>query len=124
MIDPIKEREHLLKEYGFDFPAKAKYVRHENRIYSIMDFDDGEEISFAWGCGKPSSCALGYACYYSPAERYRLVDIKDIVPNMAAECAGCEQWSGTDCTLVAPDAGCQYSRELEVERSVVNENRP
>ena len=28
-----------------------------------------------------------------------------------AECSSCHNWSGTDCTLIAPDTGCPYEKE-------------
>ena len=78
-MDAEKDREYLLKNYGFIFPAKTKYVRHDNRIYFATDFDDGEDISFAWACDKPSSNADGYAFYYSKDKGYRLISINDIL---------------------------------------------
>ncbi|SBW02505.1 hypothetical protein KL86CLO1_11657 [uncultured Eubacteriales bacterium] len=32
---------------------------------------------------------------------------------ITGECAGCENWSGSDCTLVAPDTGCPYEGPQE-----------
>ena len=42
-----------------------KFVRKPNRIYTIMDFEDGEEIEFAHHSSVPSSKAKGYAFYRS-----------------------------------------------------------
>ena len=40
-----------------------KFVRNPNRIYTILDFDDGEEIEFSRYPESPSSKAKGYAFY-------------------------------------------------------------
>lgn len=79
MIDADKDRAYLLEHYGLDFPAKAKYIRRENRIYFVGDFEDGEEITFAWMCESPSANAFGNAFYYSPSKGYKLTNIKDVV---------------------------------------------
>ena len=42
-----------------------KFVRKPGRIYTIMDFEDGEEIEFAYHSPVPSSKAKGYAFYRS-----------------------------------------------------------
>lgn len=42
-----------------------KFVRKPSRIYTIMDFEDGEEIEFAYYPFVPSSKAKGYAFYRS-----------------------------------------------------------
>ena len=42
-----------------------KFVRTPNRIYTIMDFEDGEEIEFAYHSFVPSIKAKGYAFYCS-----------------------------------------------------------
>lgn len=33
--------------------------------------------------------------------------------DIAVECEGCSYWSGSDCTLVAPDTGCPYDGHQE-----------
>jgi hypothetical protein len=41
---------------------------------------------------------------------------------ISRECGGCENWSGSDCTLVAPDTGCPFSSPQETgERRTNNE---
>ena len=42
-----------------------KFVRKPNRFYTIMDFEDGEEIEFAYYPPRNSAIALGYAFYKS-----------------------------------------------------------
>jgi len=68
------------KEYLsiIDFPAKVKFKRRKNRIYTIMDFDDGEEIELFSSAGVPSSCAAGYAMYMSNDKGIRLTHINDL----------------------------------------------
>lgn len=76
--DTNEMRKHLLKNYGYDFPAKAKYKRSKNRIYFITDFQDGEEIEFFWNCDKPNSCAKGYAFYMSKDANFKMIHISEI----------------------------------------------
>ena len=109
MLNAEKDRSYLLKHYGHNFPAHAKYVRKPNRIYFATDFDDGEKITFAWMCDQPNANARGNATYHSPAKGFQLLNIHDLMPDMEAECAGCENWSGVDCALIAPDTGCPYA---------------
>lgn len=40
--------------------TKYKYIRHPNRIYTIMDFEDGEELEFYDFPEKPSAVSAGY----------------------------------------------------------------
>jgi hypothetical protein len=40
------------------------------------------------------------------------------------ECAGCEYWSGTDCTLVTPDTGCPFSPPVPVRKEVSKADCP
>lgn len=42
-----------------------KFERKPNRIYTIMDFEDGEEIEFAYYPSVPSSKAAGNVFYRS-----------------------------------------------------------
>jgi len=77
-LNKIKQLDKLKERYGFDFPMKAKYKRSPTRIYTIMDFDDGEEIEFYGMCEKPSSCAFGYAEYVSEDKGIRLIEIGEI----------------------------------------------
>jgi hypothetical protein len=67
-------------EYGFDMPEKARYKRFTNRIYTIMDFKDGEEILFFCNCEKPNACALGNAFYINTEGYSKLVNIKELKP--------------------------------------------
>ena len=63
-----------------------KYVRDPNRIYTIMDFEEGEEIEFAYKTGRPSSDAKGYACYRSKEDgRVRLMTREEIERCLMAE---------------------------------------
>lgn len=56
-----------------------KFVRNPNRIYTIMDFEDGEEIEFAYYPDKPSTVAKGYEHWRSKADgRTRLLAQEDI----------------------------------------------
>lgn len=61
------------------FPLKAKFVRHENRIYTIMDFRDGEELRYYGKCEKPSSNANGYRFYTDNNGHTQLVHYTDII---------------------------------------------
>jgi len=36
------------------------------------------------------------------------VDVETVMQELREECGGCENWSGTDCTLVAPETGCPF----------------
>lgn len=44
-----------------------KFVRKPNRIYTIMDFEDGEEIEFAYYPEKPNAIARGLEFWCSKA---------------------------------------------------------
>ena len=61
------------------FPEKAKYVRHENRIYFATDCQDGEELIYYGKCEKPSSNAMGYREYKDSKGYIRLIHYEDIV---------------------------------------------
>lgn len=69
------------KYYGYDFPLKAHYKRHHNRIYFADNFKENEEIEFFWNCDKPSACALGNAFYINKNGNSQLINIKDLIPN-------------------------------------------
>lgn len=45
------------------------------------------------------------------------------IPDMEAECDGCENWSGSDCKLVAPDAGCPFLTESAAKSALEQEER-
>ena len=62
-----------------EFPERAKYVRHENRIYFATDCQDGEELIYYGRCEKPSSNAMGYREYKDSKGYVRLIHYKDIV---------------------------------------------
>jgi hypothetical protein len=47
---------------------KMKFVKDPNRIYTIMDFEDGEEIEFAYYPDKPSAVAKGYGHWRSKVD--------------------------------------------------------
>ena len=56
-----------------------KFVRDPNRIYTVMDFEEGEEIEFAYKAGHPSSNAKGYAFYRSKEDgRTMLLTPEDV----------------------------------------------
>jgi hypothetical protein len=63
-----------------EFPKKAKYKRNENRIYFYGDFEDGEEIEFAYRCDKPNASAIGNVWYKSCGDKWKmnLVNIRDL----------------------------------------------
>ena len=44
---------------------ELKFVRDLNRIYTIMDFENGEEIEFAYYPSHPQSYEKGYVFYRS-----------------------------------------------------------
>lgn len=62
-----------------EFPLKAKYVRHENRIYFITDWQDGEELTYYGKADKPNSNAKGYRFYRDSKGNIKLVHYNDIV---------------------------------------------
>lgn len=70
----------IYKQYGYNMPLKAKYKRCPDRIYTAIDFQDGEEIEFLWNCGKPSACAIGNAFYKGKNGLSHLVNIKELEP--------------------------------------------
>jgi len=78
-LEKTRQVDYLKEHYGFEYPLKAKFIRKENRIYSIMDFDDGEEITFYGMCEKPSSNAEGCALYMSADKGIRLTGIDEII---------------------------------------------
>ena len=56
-----------------------KFVRDPNVIYTIMDFEDGEEIEFAYAPDKPSAVNKGYECWKSKVDgRIRLLTQEEI----------------------------------------------
>ena len=64
-----------------DFPQRAIYKRRKERIYFLGDFEDGEEIEFAYTTGRPSATAIGNAFYKSRnPKNYRvnLVNIEEL----------------------------------------------
>ena len=60
-----------------------KFVRKPSRIYTIMDFEDGEEIEFAYYPSIPSSKAKGYAFYRSKKDGRTML----LTPDDLAYCA-------------------------------------
>ena len=56
-----------------------KFVKDPNQIYTIMDFEEGEEIEFAYLPDKPSSVAAGHAFYRSKVDgRIRLMSKDEV----------------------------------------------
>ena len=45
-----------------------KFIRKPSRIYTIIDFEDGEEIEFAYYSFVPSSKAKGYEFWRSKVD--------------------------------------------------------
>jgi hypothetical protein len=73
-----QEMINIYKQYGFDMPLKAKYKRDSNRIYTSIDFQDGEEIEFLWNCEHPSACSIGNAFYRGKDGLSHLINIKEL----------------------------------------------
>jgi hypothetical protein len=61
-----------------DYPLKARYKRFDNRIYFVGDFEDNEEIEFAYMCEKPNACAIGNVWYKGKAGIPKLINIKEL----------------------------------------------
>lgn len=55
-----------------------KFVRNPNRIYTILDFDDGEEIEFSRYPESPSSKAKGYAFYVNKDGDEKLLEPDEV----------------------------------------------
>ena len=56
-----------------------KFVKDPNQIYTIMDFEEGEEIEFSYYPDTPSAMAKGYEIWRSKADgRTRLLTQQDI----------------------------------------------
>ena len=72
---------------NYDFPLKAKYVRHKNRLYFITDCEDGEELTYYGRVDKPSSNAMGYRYYKDSKGQIRLIHINDIVEVAENDCS-------------------------------------
>ena len=56
-----------------------KFIRKPNRIYTIMDFEDGEEIEFAYYSRVPSSVAKGYQFWRSKVDGKTMLLSRDDV---------------------------------------------
>ena len=56
-----------------------KFIRKPNRIYTIMDFEDGEEIEFAYYPDKPIAVAKGYEIWRSNVDGRTMLLIPDDV---------------------------------------------
>lgn len=54
-----------------------KFVRDPNRIYAIMDFEDGEEIEFSYYPSHPQSYAKGYVFYKSKKDGHTMLLTKE-----------------------------------------------
>lgn len=55
-----------------------KFTRKKNRIYTILDFDDGEEIKFSRYPESPSSKSKGYAFYVNKDGYERLLEPDEV----------------------------------------------
>jgi hypothetical protein len=40
--------------------------------------------------------------------------LKELMNKIINHCQGCENWSGTDCILVAPETGCPKLKKEEI----------
>jgi hypothetical protein len=60
--------------------------------------EEGTDFFFGTGLGNDNV----YKC------KAYIPDTNKIMEFIREECSGCENWSGSDCTLFAPDAGCPY----------------
>ena len=58
-----------------------KFVRNPNRIYTILDFDDGEEIEFSRYPESPSSKDKGYAFYVNEDGVEKLLEPDEVSHN-------------------------------------------
>lgn len=70
-----------MKEYEKeDFPQRAIYRKPKNRIASISDFSDGEEVEFYRFISRPNAWKEGLAEYQSVNGKfnYNLVNIKNL----------------------------------------------
>ena len=54
-----------------------KFVRNPNIIYTVMDFEEGEEIEFAYFPDKPIAIARGYEFWYSKIDGRTMLLTKD-----------------------------------------------
>lgn len=45
------------------FPTKAIFIRNPNKIYTILDFDDGEEVTYKSKSEDNQTNKLGYRWY-------------------------------------------------------------
>lgn len=59
-----------------------KYKKDPDRIYTMMDFDDGEEIEFAYPPSHPSARVGGYEFYKSKKDGRTIL----LSPNDIARC--------------------------------------
>ena len=56
-----------------------KFVKDPNQIYTIMDFEEGEEIEFAYLPDKPLAVTKGYEIWRSKVDgRTRLLTQEEI----------------------------------------------
>lgn len=89
-----------------------KYKRNPNRIYTIMDFEDGEKIKFFSYPDKPSSKAEGYG-WFSNSEGYtRLLHFNEVEENKEECCETCAFYN-TDRTD-QPCCGCFEYNNWEI----------
>lgn len=64
---------------NIEFPLRARFIRHSDRLYLPSDFQDGEMLTFYSKCEKPVSNALGYRLYYGEHSKMpRLIKYSDI----------------------------------------------
>lgn len=70
MVDRLKTEKLKAKTF--------KYIRNPNRIYSFMDFEDGEQIKFFSFPEKTSSKAEGYGWFSNSEGHIRLLHFKEV----------------------------------------------
>lgn len=63
---------------NIEFPLRAKYKRHKNRIYFATDCQDGEELEYYSKCEKPSSNGAGYRIYKDSKGFTHLIHYTDL----------------------------------------------
>ena len=75
----MEQKELEINYNDVEFPKKAKYVRHKDRIYFATDCQDGEELTYYGKHEKSSSSAMGYREYKDSHGFIHLIHYNDIV---------------------------------------------
>lgn len=85
------------------------FVRKPSRIYTIMDFKDGEEIEFSHFPESPSSKANGLAFYRNKQGYERLLSPDEVKESEDTDAKRCGKW------LVGYDGYYLYCSECKNE---------